>query len=190
MYYQYFKDYIYLNPADEFRLTIRGAFPAFTYEQSNANLLGFDLSSKLILFKSLSTEVKYSFLRGNDLSQNIPLVYMPPNSLNATLVLTSKQTRKVFERVLMDKAQIALKHRYVFKQNNLLENQDFAPVPEAYYLMSMNLSAQFIFPKVKLTAFVRGENMLNSNYRDYLNRLRYFSDDQGLSIVAGANLKF
>jgi iron complex outermembrane receptor protein len=190
MYYQYFKDYIYLNPADEFRLTIRGAFPAFTYEQSNANLLGFDLSSKLILFKSLSTEVKYSFLRGNDLSQNIPLVYMPPNSLNATLALTSKKTRKVFERVLMDKAQIALKHRYVFKQNNLLENQDFAPVPEAYYLMSMNLSAQFIFPKVKLTAFVRGENMLNSNYRDYLNRLRYFSDDQGLSIVAGANLKF
>ena len=190
IFYQYFKDYIYLNPADEFRLTIRGAFPVFTYEQSNANLLGFDLSSKLILFKSLSTEVKYSFLRGNDLSQNIPLVYMPPNSLNATLALTSKQTRKVFERVLMDKAQIALKHRYVFKQNNLLENQDFAPVPEAYYLMSMNLSAQFIFPKVKLTAFVRGENMLNSNYRDYLNRLRYFSDDQGLSIVAGANLKF
>ena len=190
MYYQYFKDYIYLNPADEFRLTIRGAFPLFTYEQTNANLLGFDLSSKLTLFKSLSTEVKYSFLRGNDLSQNIPLVYMPPNAMNATLALTSKQTRKVFERVFMDKAQIALKHRYVFKQNHLLENQDFAPVPEAYYLMSMNLSAQFIFPEVKLTAFVRGENLLNSNYRDYLNRLRYFSDDQGLSIVAGANLKF
>lgn len=189
-YYQYFKDYIYLNPEDEFRLTIRGAFPVFTYKQTDASILGFDLSSRLILFEILSAELKYSFLRGNDLSQNIPLVYMPPNALDATIAYTSKKTRKLFKRVLMDDAEIAINHRYVFKQNHLLESQDFAPVPEAYYLMGINLSAQFIFPNIKLTGFIRGENMLNNHYRDYLNRLRYFSDDQGLSITAGINLKF
>ncbi|MFK7935982.1 MAG: TonB-dependent receptor, partial [Saprospiraceae bacterium] len=49
IYHQNINDYIYLQPQDEIRLTIRGAFPVFKYEQTNAQIYGLDLSTDLQL---------------------------------------------------------------------------------------------------------------------------------------------
>ena len=48
-YYQWFDNYIFLNTTDEIRLTIRGAFPVFRYEQTNANIYGLDLSTQFTI---------------------------------------------------------------------------------------------------------------------------------------------
>lgn len=42
VYLQLINNYIYLDPTDEIRLTIRGAFPVFKYEQTDARILGWD----------------------------------------------------------------------------------------------------------------------------------------------------
>ena len=74
VYHQHIKDYIFLNPQEEFRLTIRGAFPVFRYEQTNANLYGLDISTQFTVCRSLLGQLKYSYLKGNDIKNNTPLV--------------------------------------------------------------------------------------------------------------------
>ncbi|MBK8625953.1 MAG: hypothetical protein IPN86_10440 [Saprospiraceae bacterium] len=41
-----------------------------------------------------------------------------------------------------------------------------------------------------LDLIVRCENLLNSTYRDYLNRLRYFADEMGRNIYVSINMSF
>ena len=79
---------------------------------------------------------------------------------------------------------------YVFEQKNLLASQDFVAPAEAYYLIGLKFSAEKQLKKLKLNLYLRAENLLNTTYRDYLNRQRYFADDLGFNLVAGVNIKF
>ena len=64
VFYQNVQNFIYLQPQEEFRLTIRGAFPVFQYEQQDAELLGGDIYFKSKLNDHLSLEASYSGVRG------------------------------------------------------------------------------------------------------------------------------
>jgi len=184
VYYQQIDNYIFLNPQDEFRLTIRGAFPVFRYEQTNARLYGFDFSTTYSISESVQFLLKYAFLKGDDLSNGIPLNYMAPNNLFTELQWGFHNWGS------WQKPEIRLNGRYVFEQTHILESQDYLVPPEAYFLLGMRASAEKQFSKYRLQTYVRVENMLNTTYRDYLNRQRYFADDLGLNVVLGFNFSF
>ena len=189
-YHQYFSDYIFLNPQEEIRLTIRGAFPVFKYEQTDAQIYGLDLSTQFTVSHSLLGVLKYSFLKGTDTSNDIPLVFMPPNSFYGSLTYRSTKTVKFTNNFKMEDSEIEVSNRFVFEQKNILEAQDFVAPPSSYYLSGLKLSTNFIFPKYKIRCFVKADNLFNVAYRDYLNRQRYFADDIGRSITVGINAKF
>ncbi|GGF72585.1 membrane protein [Wenyingzhuangia marina] len=184
VYYQYIKDYIYLNPQDELRLTIRGAFPVFTYEQTNAQLFGLDVGTSYAFSDALKMGAKYSFLQGDNLSENIPLINMAANNALLTLDyhLPIENTFK--------NTSVGMEYHYVWKQNHLLTNQDYAPAPDAYQLLGFKFSTEKHFDKTKLYFYAKGNNLLNVAYRDYLNRLRYFANDTGRSITVGFRVSF
>ncbi len=189
-YYQYFEDYIYLNPQDEFRLTIRGAFPVFSYEQADADIIGLDVSTQYTISNSLLGLLKYSYLKGENRGQGEPLIFMPPNSLFASLTYRGHNTRMLTESLNMEDTEIEVTNRYVFRQNNLLDEQDFLAAPEAYNLFGLKVSTNFILPQYKIRGYLKVDNLFNTQYRDYLNRQRYFANDVGRSLVIGLNLKF
>ena len=91
---------------------------------------------------------------------------------------------------IRDSCEIAWSNRVVFRQNNLLPEQDFVLPPDTYNLMGAKFSANLILPNYKLRFFAKVDNMLNVNYRDYLNRQRYFADDLGISTTLGLNFIF
>ena len=90
----------------------------------------------------------------------------------------------------MEDSEILLTNRLVFEQNNLLDEQDFTPPPPIYNIVGLKFSTNLIFSNSKIRAFVKADNLLNVQYRDYLNRLRYFSDEPGISVAIGFNVKF
>jgi iron complex outermembrane receptor protein len=184
VYFQQVNNYIYLNPQDEIRLTIRGAFPVFKYEQTNARLIGFDLASTYQFTERFNIMAKYSFLKGQDQSNDLPLIYMPSNNLSAE---ANYQIPKLGK---FQKNAFSVNGKYVFKQNNLLASQDFVAAPDAYFLLDLKFSTEIQLKKLRLKLHLRGENVLNTSYRDYLNRQRYFADDQGFNIIFGINLGF
>ncbi len=190
LYHQYFNNYIFLNPQDEIRLTIRGAFPVFKYEQTNAQIYGLDLSTQVTITQSLIGKLNYSFIKGRDLKNESPLIFIPPNSLNGSLTYRLQKALKLSDKAKMDNSEIELLNRLVLKQNDILEDQDFLAPPPAYYLLGLKISTNLILPHYKIRCFIKGDNLLNTKYRDYLNRQRYFADDLGWSVSVGVNVKF
>jgi iron complex outermembrane receptor protein len=189
-YAHYFRDYIFLNPQNEFRLTIRGAFPVFIYSQADARIYGFDLAAQTTVGRNLLAIVKYSFLRGDDTENQIPLVFMPANSLFGSLTYRAPGSLQLAPALRFEQLEIELNNRFVFAQNHLLPEQDFVPPPEAYQLLALAVSSDLTFPNYQFRVFLRANNLLNVRYRDYLNRQRYFADDLGTSITMGIGLKF
>jgi iron complex outermembrane receptor protein len=183
-YHQWINNYIYLNPQEEIRLTIRGAFPVYKYQQSLAQIYGLDLSATYNITKKLSIKAQYAYLRGDDLGNQIPLVYMPANNLFA-------KVSYVFPKVgSFSNLALELHNKYVFRQNNLLPSQDFTPVPNAYNLLGLSCSIERNIKNVHLKIYARIDNLLNTKYRDYLNRQRYFADALGINGTIGLSLTF
>ena len=77
----------------------------------------------------------------------------------------------------------------VAKQNHVPLNSDYIEPPNAYSLL--NFDAGFsIGKKHPVDLGFSIYNILNTSYRDYLNRFRYFSDEQGRSIAIRINVPF
>lgn len=195
IYYQNIKDYIYLNPENEIRLTIRGAFPVFKYKQTNAQIYGLDVSTRYQFSKSVDLKASYSFIKGDDLENNLPLINMPSNTIQASLryqiqkpISIGSKERKRPKK--LTNTQFEITNRYVFRQNNLLAEQDFTLPPNAYNLIGLRVSTNIQGQKTQLRIFGKVDNLLNVVYRDYLNRQRYFADDLGINVVLGVKLEF
>jgi len=189
-YLQKFSDYIYLQPEDKVRLTIRGAFPVFSYRQTDARIYGLDLSTQFTLRNSIIGLIKYSYLRGDDIGNDTPLIYMPPASLFGSVTFRANRSIGLTSNVKLEEVELEVSNRFVFKQNHLLEQQDFLAPPDAYNLVGLKLSTNVFLTEYKFRLFIKADNLLNTSYRDYLNRQRYFADDVGISVTAGVNLKF
>ncbi len=183
-YHQIIDDYIYLNPTGETRLTIRGAFPVYAYEQTRARIMGFDLTSGFGLGETWHGNFSYSFLKGQDLSENQPLIYMPANR---ALLSLNKEVQSIFG---FKHLEIEGRIKHVFKQNHLNPDQDFLPSPDAYTLCGISFSADRKMGKGDLKVNLEVSNLFNVKYRDYLNRLRYFSDEIGRNFRIGVQYSF
>ena len=199
IYHQSFNGFINLIPkqkenangelVNEIRTTIRGAFPVFKYQQTNANIYGFDISSQFSTGNSILGLIKYSFLRGQDVKNKIPLIYMPSNSIFGSLKYQLKKSKKL-NKGKFKNTEIEINNRFVFEQKNILIGQDFVSPPSSYNLFGFKLSTNLILPHYKIRFFTKFNNLFNIKYRDYLNRQRYFANDLGLSVIIGLNFKF
>ncbi|WP_235298905.1 TonB-dependent receptor [Portibacter marinus] len=188
-YYQQINDYIFLKPDDEIRLTIRGAFPVFTYAQTNAEIYGVDLSGQMKIAERWQIKSTYSFVRGNDRSQNQPLIYIPPANLSVRLNQKVIEDQVLFNR-RFENIEIGSELKYVWQQSRFPEEIDFLPPPDSYYLIGFNMSTELQFSGYRIRFFSRVDNLLDVSYRNYLNRLRYFADDTGINFSAGVSVKF
>ncbi len=189
-YYQYFKNYIFLNPQGEYRLTIRGAFPLFKYEQTNAHIYGIDFGSKFNILNALFGVVNLSFIRGDNLKEKIPLVYIPQSNIYGSLAYRILKPLKVSKKAAFHDLEFEINNKFFFKQAHLLPSQDFLPPPKAYNLFGLKISTNVHVSKYKIRLYISAENLFNITYRNYLNRLRYYSNDEGISVRIGIAYKF
>jgi iron complex outermembrane recepter protein len=121
------------------------------------------------------------------LSESIPLIDIPPFNASTTLqYVNAKWNHFLFE----------LKGEFVTQQKrfpnnnyttNIIVNNDLVPVtvdistpPAAYELLHLYSEIKFkTFGKGITTLAFSVQNILNTTYRDYLNRQRFFADEMG-----------
>jgi len=184
-YYQRVSNYIYLQAQDSFRLTIRGAFPLFRYEQTNADIHGLDFLASLQLSKRLKAILKYARVRGRDRTADLGIVNLPADNLSLDLQYAAHSNG------LLNNSYLHITGAYTWRQSRINEVQDFVVPPPAYFLLAMRLGSDIRLGGGKrLTIECFAENILNTQYRDYLNRLRYFADDLGRNIGMRLNYKW
>lgn len=174
-YFQTIANYTYLQAEQEFQLTIRGAFPLYSYRQTQAIIAGTDFKIEYNPIEKFDIILKYSLVRGFNTSKKIPLVYLPADNLELSTAYHFKTFKKIKD------ATIGLNANYVFKQKHVLESQDFLTAPKAYFLLGLSYSNKIA---LKHSSFIVGldiDNLLNTKYRDYLNRQRYYADELGIN---------
>jgi len=174
-------DFIYQQPQPNNPvLTISGAFPLIQYQQTNASLRGFDWSAWFKPIENIEWISKYAFLNARNTSINDWLILMPANRLSNEITYRLKNTDKLANSY----ASIEVMH--VSKQNNtpgdLNGKQDYKAAPEAYTLINLQISSTVQLINKPVTLSLGARNLMNTVYRDYLNSMRYFTDEMGRNI--------
>jgi iron complex outermembrane receptor protein len=177
-------DYIYLEPLAEPRLTIRGAFPVFRYTQTDARLAGADASLAYQLNGGLTFRSKASLVRARDLRRNDYLIFMPSDRFENSLTYRWEKLGK------LTNAFLTLGATNVRHQNRVPEGLDYATAPDSYMLV--NAEGGFTVPLAghPFTLGLNVSNALDTTYRDYLNRLRYYADDPGRNVTLRLKYEF
>lgn len=185
IYANYIKDYIYLQPTGTFEESLRGAFPVLNYKQSNALFLGSDLYTTYKFSDELSWNLKASLVRAKDRTNNNYLPMIPADKIDNSLRWNSSKTKKKIHSPFVE-----LQHIYVAKQGRYEEFNEFTPPPSAYNLL--NISGGFSYKvgqnNIGMNASIF--NLLNTEYKDYLNRFRYYAHETERNFVLRLNYKF
>ncbi len=182
-YGKHIQNYIYLKPKFPPELTIRGAFPAYNYVQTSALVLGIDLLAEQVLPHNWSVAEKISILNVYD---KINLGYIntiPPYTFFHTISYMPVKIKK------LKNTSLKLTAQHVLKQKRYTDGSDYMAPPNGYVLLNAAFITNFLRYE-NLRVFLSADNLLNTRYRNYLNRFRYFSDDLGRQVTAGLNLKF
>jgi iron complex outermembrane receptor protein len=205
-YLNYIFNYIYLRPAGVTKNT-RGVFPYFRYTQTDASFLGVDFSLSYSLSSKLNLGSKISLLRASDETNNDYLIFIPssryevsmrydvPNLTSWTspylemrFKYVSKQNRA--PRVVPMRDIIDAKEQGIDLFENDNRNFDFVDSPDGYFLASLSAGISRPIQKSKLDLRVSVENLTNTAYREYSNRMRYYADDIGRNISIALRYSF
>lgn len=179
LYTQYINNYIYLEPGVDI-LTIRGYFKTFTYQQTNANLTGTDLSGVYNWTEQLQSTAKASFLFARNTTAKDWLILMPADRLS----LNTKYSTDISKK--MQDCFINAEAKYVFNQWRIPSNFDeidYPRPPAGYFLLNASVGTKLMFKQQPMHISLTAMNILNQRYRNYLDAFRYFIDQPGTNIV-------
>jgi iron complex outermembrane receptor protein len=76
------------------------------------------------------------------------------------------------------------------RQNRVLQTQDYAATPPAYTLFSADVSTKVTLFSKEVGFSLTVQNLTNLAYRNYLNRFRYFADEQGRNFMLRTKIPF
>lgn len=189
----------YLNRISNFILiepTGIQRFQVWEYRQTQAQLLGIDVDLNFPLLKNLQMNNQFSLVKGQDTELEMPLIDMPPASLENGLV---------YENSLLNNLRLSLQSQYNFRQNEFPNNNfevfipetesfelvDVSTPPPAYHLL--NFSAEMdVYSKGNsgINLGISISNLFDTSYRNYLNRLRDYADDLGRNVSLSVKINY
>ncbi|MFY0605825.1 MAG: TonB-dependent receptor [Cyclobacteriaceae bacterium] len=189
-YANHINDFIFLRP---FGVTtnIAGTFPYFIYDQTNALLLGSDWNIQINHSDVLESELKVSYVFATERGEQQAFLEIPPLDIHyaakystgafifgVNLDYTAKQWNAP-----------SVRNPIAFQSGNAQISQseifDFMSPPDGYLLVGA--SAEFEKKRWKIAA--KADNLLNSTYRIYTDRMRYFADAPGRNFVIALEIK-
>lgn len=182
------KDYMFLRPVG-FETTIRGAFPVWEYQQTNARIMGIDMQTVWDITANWQHLFSFSYVHGEDMTNNEPLIDMPPLNFNNKIRYSDKSWHGL---TLELKNEVVLRQQRYPDNNfttNIIVDDAFVPVlvdistpPPGYSLLHFYSEMKFpTFKKSMTTIAFSVQNIFDTKYRDYLNRQRLFADEIGRS---------
>ena len=188
-------DFIVNEPVDV-QQTLRGNFQVWEYRQTNAQLLGVDIDASFAFAENCRLNSQFSLVKGYDRTLNQPLISIPPANISNEIVYQNSEFNNI---------RLSLQSAYNFKQNDYPDTNfevftpetqtwqmvDVSSTPEAYHLLNFNSSIDInINQNSKLTVGLGITNLLNTSYRNNLNRLRYYADDLGRNFLFNLKINY
>jgi len=165
---------IHVFPLKEPAITVRGAFPAYRYEQLPSYYGGVHVYHRLStqnhrLQWENSIELIYATMLGESRKSYRHPALLPPPQAKSTL--TYHLHHGIF----------TVEGRWVAQQRWFDARYDLLSPPPAYTVVNVRLTlTNFLGTQQTLVFF--GDNITNRSYRDYMDRFRYFVDQPGANL--------
>jgi iron complex outermembrane receptor protein len=205
-YANYIFNYIYLKPTG-ITENVRGVFPYFRYTQTDALFLGVDLSAIWQLTPKIKVSPKASLLRASDERNHDYLVFIPSNRYEVAIRFEEPK------RFVLKDFYVESKVKYTARQNRAprvvsvrdietaheqnqdpfngsTANFDFMAAPAGYALWNMSAGFSVHAGKTRYDLRASAENILNTSYREYTNRFRYYANDLGRNFILSVKCIF
>ncbi len=148
----------------------QGTFPIYRFQSVDAQFYGVDGQWTLLEDRPVETLITGAVVRALDSSSNQQLVGTPPDTLR---LQTGWQT---------ELWSIQPSVSWVGRQSRVPVDLDFAPAPEAFWLLNLQASWQHTILSQILTWNIQAENIFNTQYRRYTSLLRYYADAPGRNV--------
>jgi len=180
------RDFIYLDPQNTVRVTVRGPFPAYFYKQTDAVLQGVDAQLDLPLYKNFTLETRASLIRAwrrlespdpETGKTTDPLPLMPSDRYQYGLRWTSGN----------DQTTVRLMGSTVLRQTRIPAEGLLKDPPPSFTTFSFDATRNFNWLGRSWEAGFSIQNLTNVRYREYLNFFRFYADEPGFN--AGLRLK-
>jgi len=179
-------NFIYLSPTT-IEYTIRGAFPVYQYKQANTLMTGLDLHTNWKIDDHWQHSFTGAYIYGQNKTDNLPLIDMPPLNIVNTIRYTKEKWHSLY---------LELRSEAIFKQTRYPNNNfsvdlpvdgqlvstmvDISTPPKGYQLVHFGSGMSFkTSENTGLAVNFSVLNIFNTQYRDYLNRQRLYTDDLG-----------
>jgi len=205
-YVNYIYNYIYLRPTG-ISQNVRGTYAYFRYTQTDALFLGADISGVWRVHPFVKVTPKVSLLRASDARNDDYLVFIPSNWYEIA-IRYDRPTLGTLKNFFIES-----KTRYVSRQNrtprvvtvkeindamdegsdpfeNDDSNFDFMEAPSGYVLWNAAAGVSIKGEKTQYDFRIGAENILNTTYREYTNRFRYYADDLGSNFIISVKCIF
>ncbi|MFY0686754.1 MAG: TonB-dependent receptor [Cyclobacteriaceae bacterium] len=184
-------NYIFLKPYG-ITTNVAGTFPYFIYDQTTALFLGSDWDIRYSHKQSLYSEMKISYVYAIEQRTEQAFLGIPPFNIqyaldyekgawsaNVNMRYNSRQWHAptVINPIDFQNGSLELRPNEIF---------DFMAPPKSYVLVGSELNYQ----KNQIDISITVDNLLNSTYRVYMDRLRYFSDAPGRNFTVAVGYKF
>ncbi len=184
------QNYIIIEPTG-IEYTIRGSFPVWEYRAVNSTIRGVDLDFSFSLNNSIKLRNSSSWIEGFERTSKAPLINIPPFTSTNFIQFSIPKFKSFFmivsNKITLNQNQFP-NHNF---ETSVVENGvrlnklvDISTPPRSYHLFGAELHwgpYPFFSDKVSLSLIF--ENIFNSSYRNYLNRLRYYADEQGRNMM-------
>lgn len=168
--------FINLVPSTPPTLTLRGAYPTFRYIQTQALISGVDIRFDHSFNAHWSAGAKAALLWARDLRANDWLAQMPANRFEGQLTYAFSTRR-------FQKSYVSPSVLHVMRQVRVPVTPDYLPPPDAYTLLGIQFASSVQFGSKSIYFQLGVQNLLNTRYRDYMNRFRYFNDEVGRNFI-------
>jgi iron complex outermembrane receptor protein len=183
LYHHYINDFINLQPQLPATLTIRGAFPTFRFSQIDAIFQGAEFAGSMQWHKHIRSYVKANLTLARQVQNQQFLVGIPPGRIETDIDIRCFEKRNVTMNWSAGMVYTARQHR-------VRSDADYVDAPAAYTLLQTDvyLTIKTHSKQLQLNAGV--QNLLNTSYRDYMNRNRYFADELGRNVHLRLSIPF
>lgn len=179
-------NYMFLKPIG-FETNIRGAFPVWEYQQTSARLFGMDIQARFNVLTNWQYSLVLSYVNGYDISNSQSLIDMSPIRITNKIQFNKSEWNGFL--MFLQSEIVGNQNRYPNFNftTNIVNNGELVPVyvdistpPLGYHLL--NFYSEITLNKFKKTTTKLAfsiQNIFNTNYRDYLNKQRFFVDEMG-----------
>ena len=184
-FFNYFPNYIYLNPTAEHDYLYGAGNQVFEYTQSKVVRYGGELQVKYQARENLSAEVLGEYLYAEQLSGNkkgYTLPFSPPPSVLLNLTYEPVHTEP-FHRTYF-----SMDYRITAAQNNIVPPEKKT---EGYAVMNIQAGSRFNIQKQQVQLSLQLQNVFNTRYLNHTSFYRLIGlPEQGRNLVLSVKVPF